>query len=57
MKKVTFEATYLIGKGLEKTEHTSIIHEFTDASDAAIRERAYALNWKIISIETNGRSL
>lgn len=49
MKRVTFKSFYMI-KGQAKT---SIIIEYTEASDSAIRLRALALNWQLIKIETN----
>jgi len=47
MKKVTFKATYKIGK----ETRTSEIVEYTQASDAEIRLRALALNWILVSVE------
>lgn len=47
MKKVTFKSTVKIGKA----EKTFTIVEYTEADDSAIRLRALALNWVLVSIE------
>jgi hypothetical protein len=49
MKKVTFTSTVKIGKKLK----TFVNVEYTEASDDAIKLRALALNWTLVSIEYN----
>lgn len=52
IKKVTFKATYPVrAKGQKPAFKTTEIVEMTEADDAAIRLRAMALNWQLVSIE------
>lgn len=47
MKKVTFKSIAKIGKKIK--EYTIV--EYTEASEDAIKLRAMALNWQLVSIE------
>ena len=53
MKRVTFKVKTKIKENRKWIEKTYTIVEYTDADDSAIRLRALALNWELISIEVS----
>jgi hypothetical protein len=53
MKKVTFKSIVKVKVGRKMVQKEFINIEYTEADDQAIRTRAMALNWQLVSIEPN----
>jgi hypothetical protein len=54
MKKVIFKSVAKVKEGRKMIQKVFEIIEYTEADDAAIRLRAMAMNWQLISIEKAG---